>query len=61
MPSRFPLVEDEQGDVVMITEAFEQSGTPARLHVMGDGEQAMQFLHRGRKRASGFADAPGPA
>ena len=41
----------------MITEAFEQSGAPVRLHVVGDGEQAMQFLHR----AGGFADAPGPA
>jgi CheY-like chemotaxis protein len=50
------LVEDDQGDVVMITEAFEQSGAPVRLHVVGDGEQAMQFLHR----AGGFADAPRP-
>ena len=30
----------------MITEAFEQSGARVRLHVVGDGEQAMQFLHR---------------
>jgi len=51
------LVDDDQGDVVMITEAFEQSGAPVRLHVVGNGEQAMQFLHR----AGGFADAPGPA
>jgi two-component system response regulator len=48
------LVEDDQGDVVMITEAFEQSGAPVRLHVVGDGERAMQFL----RRAGGFADAP---
>jgi CheY-like chemotaxis protein len=48
------LVEDDQGDVVMITEAFEQSGAPVRLHVVSDGEQAMQFLHR----AGGFADPP---
>ena len=48
------LVEDDQGNVVMITEAFEQSGAPVRLHVVGDGERAMQFLHR----AGGFADAP---
>jgi two-component system response regulator len=50
------LVEDDQGDVAMITEAFEQSGAPVRLHVVGDGEQAMQFL----RRAGGFADAPRP-
>ena len=41
----------------MITEAFEQSGAPVRLHVVGNGEQAMQFFHR----AGGFADAPGQA
>ena len=50
------LVEDDQGDVVMITEAFEQPGAPVRLHVVGDGERAMQFL----RRARGFADAPRP-
>jgi hypothetical protein len=38
----------------MITEAFEQSGAPVRLHVVGDGERAMQFLR------AGFADAPRP-
>lgn len=40
----------------MIKEAFEQSGAPVRLHVVGDGERAMQFL----RRADGFADAPRP-
>ena len=50
------LVEDDPGNVVMITEALEQSGAPVRLHVVGDGEQAMQFLHR----VGGFADAPRP-
>jgi two-component system response regulator len=47
------LVEEDQGDVVMITEAFEQSGAPVRLHVVGDGGRAAQFLHL----AGGFADA----
>jgi len=50
------LVEDDQGDVGLIAEAFEQSGSPLRLHVVGNGEQAMQFL----RRASSFADAPRP-
>jgi CheY-like chemotaxis protein len=50
------LVEDDHGDVVMITEAFEQSGAPVRLHVVGDGDQAMRFL----RRAEGFAEAPRP-
>lgn len=48
------LVEDDQGDVDMIAEGFGQSGSPVRLHVVGNGEQAMQFLHQ----AGGFADAP---
>jgi hypothetical protein len=49
------LTEDDQGDVAMITEAFEQSGArpPAGS---GDGEQAPQFLHR----AGGFTDAIRP-
>jgi len=50
------LVEDDQGDVDMIAEGFGQSGSPVRLHVVGNGEQAMQFLHQ----AGSFADAPRP-
>jgi CheY-like chemotaxis protein len=50
------LVEDDQGDVVMITEASEQSGSPVHLNVVGDGELAMHFL----RRAGAFADAPRP-
>lgn len=40
----------------MITEAFEQSGSPVHLNVVGDGEQAMHFL----RRAGAFEDAPRP-
>lgn len=40
----------------MITEAFEQSGSPVHLNVVDDGEQAMHFL----RRAGAFADAPRP-
>lgn len=50
------LVEDDDGDVLLITEAFERYGTPASLHVAGDGDQALQFLHR----TDGFASAPRP-
>jgi CheY-like chemotaxis protein len=50
------LVDDDDGDVLLITEAFERSGSPASLHVAGDGEQALQFLHR----TGGFASAPRP-
>src|SRR5690349_21827361 len=47
------LVEDDQGDVVLITEAFVQAHAPVRLHVVGDGDQALQFL----RRSGRFADA----
>lgn len=51
------LVEDDQGDVVLITEAFVQAHAPVRLHVVGDGDQALQFL----RRSGRFADARRPA
>jgi CheY-like chemotaxis protein len=50
------LVEDDEGDVLMTREAFEYYKIQNRLHVVGDGEQALQFLHR----AGPYADAPRP-
>lgn len=50
------MVEDDPGDVLMIREGFEQAGASARLHVAGDGDQAMRFL----RRAAGYADVPRP-
>jgi CheY-like chemotaxis protein len=50
------LVEDDDGDVLMTREAFEYYKIQNRLHVVGDGEQALQFLHR----AGPYADAPRP-
>jgi len=35
------LVEDDPGDVLMTTEAFEMSPVHSTLHVVGDGEQAL--------------------
>ena len=40
------LVEDDPGDVLMTTEAFEMSPLHSTLHVVGDGEQALRFLRR---------------
>jgi len=37
------LVEDDEGDVLMTREAFEYYKIQNRLHVVSDGEQAMQF------------------
>jgi CheY-like chemotaxis protein len=50
------LVEDDPGDVLMIREAFEQRGMRNRLHVVSDGEQAIEFL----RRAGDFTAAPTP-
>jgi CheY-like chemotaxis protein len=50
------LVEDDEGDVLMTREAFEYYKIRNRLHVVRDGEQAMQFLHR----TGPYADASRP-
>ena len=40
------LVEDDEGDVLMTREAFEYYKIRNRLHVVSDGDQALQYLHR---------------
>jgi CheY-like chemotaxis protein len=52
---RVLLVEDDPGDVVMIQEGFTEA-LPGRLDVVGDGDAALAFLHRGPP----YADAPRP-
>ena len=50
------LVEDDPGDVLMTREAFEHHKIRNHLHVVNDGEQALQFLHR----TGEYASAPRP-
>jgi CheY-like chemotaxis protein len=50
------LVEDDPGDVLMTREAFEQYQITNTLHVVGDGEQALQFLRRDGE----YTDMPRP-
>ena len=50
------LVEDDEGDVLMTREAFEYYQIQNRLHVVGDGKQALEFL----RRTGRYADAPRP-
>ena len=50
------MVDDDDGDVLMTREAFEYYKIRNRLHVVSDGEQALQFL----RRTGPFADAPRP-
>lgn len=40
------LVEDDPGDVVLVTEAFEHNKVQNELHVVQDGVEALQFLRR---------------
>ena len=50
------LVEDDEGDVLMTKEAFEYHKIRNRLHVVSDGDQALQYL----RRTGPFEDAPRP-
>ena len=50
------LVEDDAGDVLMTREAFEHYKIRNTLHVVTDGEQAIQFV----RREGEFAGAPRP-
>jgi CheY-like chemotaxis protein len=50
------LVEDDDGDVLMTREAFEHHKIRNNLHVVQDGEEALQFL----RREGEYADAPRP-
>jgi CheY-like chemotaxis protein len=50
------LVEDDDGDVLMTREAFEHHKIRNNLHVVRDGEEALQFL----RREGEYAEAPRP-
>ena len=55
-PMHVLLVEDDPGDVLMTRDAFGHYKIRNVLHVVTDGEQALQFL----RRAGEYADAPRP-
>jgi CheY-like chemotaxis protein len=44
-PIEILLVEDDAGDVLMTQEALADSKVANNLHVVSDGEAAMDFLH----------------
>jgi CheY-like chemotaxis protein len=50
------LVEDDQGDILMTREAFEHYKIRNKLHVVTDGDQALQFL----RQSGEYAGAPRP-
>ncbi|MEV5826643.1 response regulator [Spirillospora sp. NPDC052242] len=55
-PIEVLLVEDDPGDVLLTTEAFEHNKVQNFLHVVEDGEKAMAFL----RREGEYADKPRP-
>jgi two-component system response regulator len=55
-PIEVLLVEDDPGDVLMTREAFEDNKVSNRLHVVQDGVEALDFLHR----RGAHAEAPRP-
>ncbi|MEU3509422.1 response regulator [Streptomyces longwoodensis] len=50
------LVEDDPGDELMTREAFEDNKIGNTLHVVRDGEEALDFLYRRGQ----YTDAPRP-
>lgn len=50
------LVEDDEGDVVLATEALESSSVSNNVHVTRNGEEALRFL----RRTDEFTTAPRP-
>lgn len=50
------LVEDDPGDALLIQEVFEHGGLERHLTIVGDGVEAMDYLHRRGE----FADATRP-
>ena|SRR5437867_5607052 len=55
-PIEILLVEDNPGDVRLTIEALKEGKIRNYMSVVGDGEQALDFLHRRGE----FADAPRP-
>ncbi|MFJ3929492.1 MULTISPECIES: response regulator [unclassified Streptomyces] len=55
-PIEVLLVEDDPGDELMTREAFEDNKIRNTLHVVRDGQEALEFLFR----KGGYAQAPRP-
>jgi CheY-like chemotaxis protein len=55
-PIEILLVEDNPGDADLAREALESSEIRSNLHVVGDGQEAMDLLHQSGK----YSAAPRP-
>ena len=53
------LVEDDYGDQILIQEALQTSPTPKRIEMVGDGEEALEYMYQlGRYRDTALAPRP---
>jgi two-component system response regulator len=50
------LVDDDEGDLLMIQEALDSGTAAHEIHVAHDGQEALDFL----RRKGSYADAPRP-
>ena len=50
------LVEDNEGDIILTTEAFQDMELENKITIVRDGEEALRFLRKQEE----FADAPTP-
>lgn len=50
------LVEDNEGDIILTTEAFNDMKLENKISIVRDGEEALRFL----KRQGEYPDAPTP-
>lgn len=55
-PVEILLVEDDEGDVLLTTEALEASKITNNMHVARNGEEALRFL----RREGDYASSPRP-
>lgn len=55
-PVNILLVEDNEGDVVLIQAAFEESKLSNTIHIARDGEQGLDFVYQ----RNGFENTPRP-
>ncbi|MEJ7913719.1 MAG: response regulator [Chitinophagaceae bacterium] len=46
LPIQMLMVEDNEGDILLVTEAIEETGISIQLSVVTDGKEAMDFLNR---------------
>jgi hypothetical protein len=58
-PIEVLLIEDDAGDELMTREAFEDNKIDNRLHVVRDGEEALDFLYQRGGHAPNAIDNPG--